>query len=143
MSHLRTKGVRRARRLPTVMQRKLATCQATNGRICFASQRSSPGTLRRRTASHFVNQHRRDTLELKHRHCYSQVVQRKRAPFAFRSISLGFCWKSELLIERRSPAVCSEISTYDCRPGAGSCRIGPISFLGQILNIKRVDYLQH
>jgi hypothetical protein len=56
-----------------VMQRKLATCQATNGRICFVSQRSSPGTLRRRAASHFANQHRRDTLELKHRHSRSQA----------------------------------------------------------------------
>jgi len=73
MSHLRTSGVRRARRLPTVMQRKLATCQGTKGRICFVSQRSSPGTLGRRTTSRFVNQHRRDTLELKHRHSRSQA----------------------------------------------------------------------
>jgi len=83
MSHLRTKGVRRARRPPTVMQRKLATCQDTNGRICSASQRSSPGNLRRRTASHFVNQHR-DTLDLKHRHCRlgSSRQSAIRSPFA-------------------------------------------------------------
>src|SRR5581483_7310040 len=69
MSHLRTSGVSRAKRLPTVMQTKLATCQGTNGRICLASQRNSPGTLRHRTSSDFVNHHRRDTLELKLRHC--------------------------------------------------------------------------
>ena len=48
MSHLRTSGVRSARRLAAVMQRKLATCQGTKGRICFASQRNSLGIFRDR-----------------------------------------------------------------------------------------------
>ncbi len=52
MSHLRTSGVRSARRLPAVMQRKLATCKGTNGRICFPSQRNSFGIFRSRTTSH-------------------------------------------------------------------------------------------
>ena len=71
MSHLRTRGMRRARRLPAVVQRKLATCHGAKGRICFASQRNSPGILECSTASQLVNQHRRGTSELKHRHCYS------------------------------------------------------------------------
>jgi len=39
-------------RLAAVMQRKLAMCQGTNGRICFASQRNSFGIFRDRTTSH-------------------------------------------------------------------------------------------
>src|SRR5580704_1496701 len=34
------------------MQRKLATCQSTNGRICFASHRNSLGSFGNRKTSH-------------------------------------------------------------------------------------------
>lgn len=108
MSHLRTRGVRSARRLPTVMQRKLATCQATNGRICFASQRSSPGILECRTASQLVNQHRRDTSELKHRHCYSPSSRES----ARRSLFAQSRWILLEIQSYQSPVdrpICSEI----------------------------------
>ena len=90
MSHLRTKGVRRARRLPTVMQRKLAKCKGTNGRICFASQRSSLGILRLRKATCFADQHRRDTFRTEAYASPAGSVHTKRASFAFLSILVNF-----------------------------------------------------
>src|SRR5213594_1725546 len=41
--HFKTSGERSARKLPTDMQRKLATCQRRKGRTCRYSQRISEG----------------------------------------------------------------------------------------------------
>src|SRR6266851_7175963 len=44
MIHFSTSGVSSPRRLPAVIQRKLAKCKGSSGRICLESQRSSFGT---------------------------------------------------------------------------------------------------
>src|SRR6266851_1095049 len=44
MIHFSTSGVSSPRRLPAVIQRKLARCKGSSGRICLESQRSSLGS---------------------------------------------------------------------------------------------------
>ena len=120
MSHLRTRGVRRARRLPTVMQRKLATCQGTKGRICFASHCNSFGILRDRTTSHSVKQVPRSDLELKDRFRY---WRRPDKAFTVRiSVNfIGCCWNHNAVSEgearvrvRKSDPSC-ETTTVEAR----------------------------
>ena len=113
MSHLRTRGVRRARRLPTVTQKKPAMCQGISGRICFASHSSSPLVLRCRTASHFVNQCRRGTSELKHSHRYLRSSRQ----CAHRSQISRFRWmslESQCHHRRRGLCSCSRIRPAVC-----------------------------
>ena len=129
MSHLRTSGVRRAKRLPTVMQRKLATCQGTNGRTWFASQRSSLGISRDRTTSHCVNHHSRETSDLKDRRHRRRSSRQSAAPFAFLSILLSFVGNKPHCLGGIASRLFGN-STY-APTGAGPWE-RPISFLGEV-----------
>jgi hypothetical protein len=51
ISHLRRSGETRAKRLPAVIERKLARCQWSSGRICLSSQTNSTGSRRRSSRS--------------------------------------------------------------------------------------------
>ncbi len=111
------------------MQRKLATCQGTNGRICFASQRSSLGIFRGRTNLAFY----KPTSESHFGNCSIGTAVRDR-PHKARAVRLSlnsveFCWKYRISLEMdRQPAV----RKFDLRDSVGAGPVGKAySFLAR------------
>src|SRR5882762_5224469 len=85
INHLSTSGVRRARRLPAVMHRKLATCQCRSGRICFESQRSSLGSQDDQRLRLCERKDNNSTLKREYAGAV-RLVQKMNEVLAFRSI---------------------------------------------------------